>query len=114
MKRAIFSFVGCVVGMAIAAYLLPGIAYDTLETTLLAGAALGGLYLVLRPILRVVALPLGLLTMGLIYVALDAALLWFSASYFDTMTIGTVGTAVAAALVVNLIRSLFGALAGKG
>ena len=114
MKKAIFSFVGCTVGMAIAAYLLPGILCDSLETALVAGAVLCGVYLVVRPVLRIIALPLSFLTMGLIYVALDAALLWFATSRLEGMSITTVGTAVAASLVVNLTRTLFGALAGRG
>lgn len=114
LKRAIYSFVGCVVGMAIAAYLLPGILCETLEVSLWAGAVLGVVYLVLRPLLRLVALPLSFLTMGLIYVALDALLLWFAASRFAGISIATAGTAVVAAVVVNVIRAFFGALAGKG
>lgn len=114
MKKAIFSFAGVLVGMGIAAELLQGITFDKMETVVFAGLVLGAVYLIVRPILRIVSLPLNIITVGLFYVVLDAALLWFATSYYDTIHIESFGVAVFAAVIVNVSRGLFGMLAGRG
>lgn len=111
MRKASYSILGCVVGTVLAALALPGVHADDWTVAVLVGVVLGAVYLVARPILKLLALPFALLSLGLIYVLLDAALLWFVVARFEGYAVESFGWAVTAAAVVNLSRSLLRVMA---
>ncbi len=113
MRKSAYSIVGCIIGTIVSVQLLPGVQAADWQAQVLFGAVLGAVYLVLRPLLKLIAFPLAILTLGLIYVLVDAALLWSAAQPFAGFTIDSYGWAIAAAVVVNLCRGLCRALAKK-
>ncbi len=80
----------------------------------LIGVVLAVLYVVLRPIVRLLLSVINWLTLGLLYVAVDAWLVWTAAWMLGgAVTLDGFWWAVAVAVVVNAARTLIGALTGS-
>ena len=113
MRRFFLSILGCVAGTVLAAEFFPGVRATDIPTAALVGVGLGVVYLLLRPIVKVLAFPFALVTLGLLYVLIDAGLLWAVAIYFKGYTIDSFGWAIATAVTVNLLRRLLRAMGRK-
>jgi len=113
MGKFWLSLLGCVAGTVLAAEFFPGVHAETLTVAALVGAGLGLVYQLLRPIVKVLAFPFALITLGLLYVLIDAGLLWAVAKTFGGYTIDSFGWAIATAVTVNLMRRLCRAMRKK-
>ena len=113
MRKIIGSFLGCIAGAVLSAYLLPGVHAADWVSAALVGVALGAVYLLLRPLAKLITFPLAIFTLGLLYVLLDAALLWMAEQPFAGFEIEHFGWAIAAAVVVNLCRRVCRLLVGR-
>ena len=107
-SRNTLTFLCCLLAMPTATYLIPGIAADTIETAILAGAVLGGCYLLVRPILRVLTLPIGCLTLGLTNLLIDVALIEALPKVFPGFTVSGFQAALLSALLVNGVCMITG------
>ncbi len=110
MGRRTLGFLCCVLAMPTCTQLLPGIRADKLETALLAGVLLGFVYLLLRPALRILTLPIGCLTMGLFNFVLDAALILLLPQVFPGFQVDGFAPALLAALLVDGLCMVAGGL----
>lgn len=106
MQKFWLSLLGCVAGTVLAAEFFPGVHAANPQTAALVGAGLALVYQLLRPIVKVLAFPFALITLGLLYVLIDAGLLWAVANYFGGYAIESFGWAVATSVLVNLMRRL--------
>ena len=80
----------------------------------LIGVILAILYLVLRPLMRLLLKVVNWLTLGLLYVVVDAWLVWTAIGMLNgAVTVDSFWWAVAMAVVVNVARTLIGALTGS-
>lgn len=73
---------------------------------LLAGALLGIMFAVLKPVLRLLALPLLLLTLGLFSLVLNGLLLWLLTILSPSIIIESLAAYVWATLIVTIINLL--------
>lgn len=95
----------------LADYLLWGLWCRSLEAALLAGACLMLLHLTIRPLARVVLFAFNLLTLGLINLAIDTTLILVIIRLFpNDIKVKSLFWAVAAALIVSLVRAVTGKL----
>ena len=78
------------------------------EDALFAGAVLGLAYLIIRPILRFLTLPIGCLTLGLSNFVIDTILLMVCDGWIEGFAIDGIGWAAAAALCVNAVVLIAG------
>ena len=86
---------------------MPGVTVADYGRALLVGAALGLVYLLLRPVARLLLKVLNWLTLGLLYVAVDAWLVWAVVENTDGgVALESFWWAAAVALVVNVARTL--------
>ncbi len=77
MLRLITSIIANIAALYVAGYFVPGfVVSGGWKEYLMAGAVLGLLNLIVKPILKLVALPLMVLTFGLFTLVINAALLW--------------------------------------
>ncbi|MCL2545405.1 MAG: phage holin family protein [Clostridia bacterium] len=106
MSKFWLSILGCVAGTVLAAEFFPGVHADELAVSALVGAGLGLVYQLLRPIVKVLAFPFALVTLGLLYVLIDAGLLWMVTTFFRGYTIDSFGWAIVTSVTVNLMRRL--------
>lgn len=80
---------------------------DMLRAYLLAGLLLGLAHLLLRPLLRIITLPLGCLTFGLSFTAIDIGLIYLAAEFVDGFMIPSFICAAATALLINALCTWF-------
>ena len=95
MKRsnALLVFLVCLLGVPLAASVLPGLHALTPEVALLTGALLGAFHVVLRPVLRLVTM--------------DVGLLYACDHFIDGFFIDSLLSAVLTALFINALCALF-------
>lgn len=99
--RAQLTFLCCLLAMPSCVYLLDGISTDSIAISLFAGALLGAAYLLLRPLIKLLTLPVGCVTLGLFGFVIDSALI-FALNYFVSgFHVESFGWAFLAALIVN-------------
>lgn len=91
----------------VAYYFVPGFVISgSWKEYLMAGAFLGLLNLVVRPVLKAISMPLIILTLGLFTLVINGLLLWTVDYIFDFMAIRDV-TALLYAVVIISIVNLF-------
>lgn len=110
------------IGVAAVAYVYPSISYgDDLQTLGVVAVILGLLNAFVRPILKTLALPLNMMTMGLFGVAINAALLIAVAFLADVagfefvvggfppeFSVSTVVAAVVGAIGISIVATIIG------
>ena len=102
------TFLCCVLGVPTCAKLIPGIAAADVMAGLQAGVLLGVAYLLLRPGLKVLTLPIGCLTLGLTNFAIDVGLLYGCAYLIEGFSVENVIAAVGTAVLINGISAFAG------
>jgi putative membrane protein len=105
LARAVFA----ALGLALAAFLLPGVSYDGVVTLLIAAVLLGVVNAILRPILFVLTLPLTIVTLGLFLLVLNAAMIGLVAFLLPGFTVDGLIPGILAAVITGLV-SWIGAL----
>ena len=103
-------FFSCILCVFACGKLMPGISYASVEDAILAGALLGSVYVAVRPILRLLTVPIGCLTLGLTNTALDVALIYLCQRIIEGFSVAGFGWALGMALFVNVIC---GVVSGK-
>ncbi len=101
MNRKGIGFLCCLLAMPLCAQMLPGIQAQPMSAAVLAGAALGVVYLIIRPILRLLTLPIGCLTLGLFYFVIDCALILALDAWVPGFSVEGLEWAALAALLVD-------------
>jgi len=109
LSRPSVTFWCCVLAVPTLTKLTDGIKCDSLYLAVLAGAALGVAYLVLRPVLRILTLPIGCLTLGLFGFALDAGLIYLMGQYLPGFHVASLEWALLAALFIAGVQTIAGA-----
>ncbi len=87
-------------------YAVSGIAVAGWYPALIAALVFGLLNLVVKPILKLITLPINLLTLGLFGLVINGALLWFVASFVNGFTIASFGAAFLGALILAVVHWL--------
>jgi len=101
--KLVTKFLVVVLGLLVAAYVVPGIIVENLYAAFIAALILGVLNLTVRPILFVLTLPITILTLGLFAFVLNGLLLWFVASFMEGVTVDGFLSALLGALIISVI-----------
>lgn len=111
--RRLIIFCTCLLAVPTVAHMLYGAPENaTLEDYIplfTAGAVLGAFHLVLRPLLRLIAAPLGCMTLGLSGTVIDIALIYITDHFVDQFYVPDFLFALLTALLVNTITAFVGA-----
>ncbi len=114
MFRIALQFLFCTAAVPLCAYALPGVYAPSSAHALIVGACLALLFLVLRPVARLLLSVLNALTIGLLGLAIDWGLVllcaWIVPGY---LALESAWWALAVAVVANLLRALAGKLAKR-
>ena len=102
------TFLACVVAVPTLVFILPGIEAQDMMQAVTAGVLLGIVYLMVRPILRLLTFPLGCLTFGVFHFALDVGILFACAHFIEGFTITSIWSGVLAAILVNAVIAIVG------
>ncbi|MBA2507310.1 MAG: phage holin family protein [Nocardioidaceae bacterium] len=113
MQRVLVTLIANAVALAVAAALFDGIrvgeadAVQQIVTLLLVGGVLGIVNAIVTPIVRLLSLPLIVLTLGLFLLLVNAAMLWLTTQLADAFDLRFVvdgfWTYVGGALVIALV-----------
>jgi putative membrane protein len=98
----------------VAAFLLPGIAYDDWKTLLLASLLLGVLNSVVRPLLMLLALPLLIVTLGLFMLVINALLLLLVGQIVSGFEVESFWWAVAGSAIISVVSLVLNTMTGVG
>ena len=110
----LLEFISTVLSVPVCAYLLPGVTVTGNEFALKAGLVLGVIYLLLRGPLQFLTKPLGCITFGLMGTVVDALLIMLCEWWMDGgFYVESFAWALAAALVVNVVRGILGKIFKK-
>lgn len=108
MAHNLFHWLALFIGVAAADFLIPGIHHDSLPALAVAALVLVVLNAVLKPILSLLALPFIILTLGLFFLVINAALLRLTAALVPGFHVDTWLAAFLGSLVVSLIHLVLG------
>ena len=88
LKRFIAQLIAAILGLYLASRFIPSVQIDDgLKTLLMAGAILGALNYFVKPILKLISLPLRILTLGLFSFVINMALVWGADILFPGLVI---------------------------
>ncbi len=114
MFAALVRFVLTAAALPACAQFMDGVRVIDLRNALLVGVFLAVVYTVLRPVMRLILSVLNFCTLGLVYVAADAWLVWTAAGFVEnSVVLDSYWWALAAAVALNAARMLVDALFDK-
>lgn len=96
----------------VAAYVVKGIHYDTVEALFVASLLLGILNTFIRPVIMLLSLPLLLFTLGLFMLFINAAMLYFVGQVVKAFHVDSFWAAFWGALLISIVSSLINVLTG--
>jgi putative membrane protein len=102
------------VALAIVAWLLPGMRISGVLSALLAGAVIGWVNAVVRPILLVLTLPLTIASFGIFALVLNGLLLLVASWVVPGFEVAGIWTAIGGALLLTLVSWILSSLLGGG
>lgn len=100
----------CALGLA--AWLLPGVGFDSPVALIMGGLVLALVNALVRPVLVILTLPLSIVTLGLFYFVINGVAFGIAAWIVPGFSVGTLMTAILAALLVSLVSWLAGLPSG--
>ena len=104
--RIIFHLIVSTVAVLVAAYLLPGVT-TTLTGAFVFAIVLAIINLFLRPIIRLLTLPLTILTLGLFSLVVNALLVLLAAAIVPGIEVVGFWSALLFAILLSLINTVF-------
>ena len=111
LMRLVVRFAANAVALYVAAWLLPGVTYgDEWWTLLVAAAVFTVVNMWVRPVVRLLSLPLIILTLGLFLLVVNAFMLYVTDWLVGDFEIRSFGAGVLAAIVVSVVNWILHAL----
>lgn len=98
------------IALLIVAWLVPGFKVSNLPSALIAVIVIGLLNVTLGFLLKLITLPLGILTLGLFFLVINAFILKLASGVVPGFYVNTFGAAFIGAIVLALLHVLFEAL----
>ena len=102
-KRGL-AFVASAIGVPLCAYILPGVHVEPVYMSVFLGLLLGAFFYLVRPILKLLTLPIGCLTMGLFSIVMDTGVIYLMSMYIPGFALDGPEWALAIALILTILR----------
>jgi putative membrane protein len=108
MLRVLLQWILNAVALLVVAHFVQGFDVSSFTSALIAVIVIGLLNATLGLLLKFVTLPLGILTFGLFFLVINAAILRLSAKFVPGFAVSTWTAALLGALVLAVIHIVFG------
>ena len=118
MKSIFMRFLQTILAIALLAFLIPTVKYSDYLTLIMAGIVLSLLQMILRPILKLLFLPINIVTLGLFSWLINVFLLWsatkivpgfdINPTIFMGVRLGEFGTLVLVSFLLSLAQTFIG------
>lgn len=110
MLRMLVHWILNAIALLVVAHLVRGFVVSDFVSALIAVIVIGLLNATLGLLLKIITLPLGILTFGLFFLVINALVLKFASGFVPGFQVQTFGAAFWGALVLAVIHMLFGFL----
>jgi putative membrane protein len=114
MQGFLAHWIASALALAVAAWLLPGVAVGSLAALLVAALVLGFLNAVVKPVLVLLTLPLTVLTLGIFYLILNGVMFALASVLVPGFHVAGFGAAFLGALVMGVVSMMLAAVFGGG
>ena len=111
MKLILRWFVSAI-SIFIIAYFIEGISIAGVEAALLAAAVLGIVNTFIRPLIKLLALPITLATLGLFSLIINGAFLMLTAKLVDGFVVNGLITALIGSILISFVNMIISNLVG--
>lgn len=92
-----------VFALLIVEYLVPGFVLTSLSAAVVAAVVIGIVNTFIKPIVQLIALPLSLLTFGIVAFLINVVLLYLTSKFVPGFEIASFTTAIIASLVLSMV-----------
>lgn len=107
ITRAVIHILANSLAILVADRLIPGFAFfGDWKDLLLAGTILGIINAVLKPILKFLALPVIILTLGLFSIIINIALLYFAEGLIPQLQVDGFLSALGAVIIISIVNNI--------
>lgn len=113
MTKIFFRFIFLSIAVWAADYFVAGIHIDNIATVIIAGAILTFVHTIIKPIVKILTLPLTLITLGLFSLILNAAFFWFVSGLVPGMEVDNFVAAILGSLIVSFLNWVAGRFGKK-
>lgn len=114
MISGVLRFLVTVAAVPACGYFMDGVRVVEMTNAVLVGLILAVVYTALRPLIRMLLSVINFCTLGLLYVGVDAWLVWTAAGFVaNSVQFMNFWWALAVAVVINAARTVVDALSGK-
>ena len=105
--KIILNWVLISVSVFVTTKIISGIIVDPIWVALVVGACLTLFNMFIKPIIKVLTLPLNILTLGLFSLVINSVLFWYLGTFIKGFEVSTLVAAFVGAIVVSVINWLF-------
>ena len=105
MTGLLLAWIGNSLAILFVDWLFDGVTVRSPQDAFIAGAVLGIVNSVVRPILVILTLPVTILTLGLFYFVVSGFCLWLTSSLLAGLEVHGVLTTILAAIVISLVST---------
>jgi putative membrane protein len=113
MLRLLLHWILNAIALLIVSRVVPGFVVDGWKSALIAVIVIGLLNATFGLILKLITLPLGILTFGLFFLVINAVVLKFATAVVPGFAVQTFGAAFLGALALAILHMMFGFLTPK-
>lgn len=106
MTGLLLRWIGNSLAILFAAWLFDGVNVTSTQAAFIAGAVLGIVNTVVRPVLVLLTLPATILTLGLFYFVVSGFCLWLTSYFLDGFDVHGVFTTILAAILISLVSTI--------
>jgi putative membrane protein len=108
MLRLLLHWILNAVALLLVAHFIDGFNVSSFISALIAVVVIGLFNATLGLLLKIITLPLGILTFGLFFLVINAVILWFSSKFVPGFAVTTFKAAFLGALALAVLHLLFG------
>lgn len=102
--KLFFRFIFLTLAVIAADYLIPGITLADWMSILIAGVALTIIQVAVKPVVKILTIPITIITLGLFLLVLNALFFWFVSGLIPGMTVDTFMAAFLGSLIVSVLN----------
>jgi putative membrane protein len=108
MLRLLLHWILNAVALLVVAHFVQGFDVSNFVSALIAVVVIGLFNATLGLLLKIITLPLGILTFGIFFLVINAVILWFSSKFVPRFAVTTFKAAFLGALALAVLHLLFG------
>ena len=108
MKNIIIRILIFIGAVYLASRLIPDISYSTWQALIFMGVVLAVAHITIKPIIKVITLPISILTFGLFSLVIHGILFWFVGNLIPGFSVVTFVAAFWGGLIVSITHSILG------